>query len=362
VKIEKAKWRSLAVLAVLLAGMIYAAGKAPLGGPTQSLAGEAATIEISCQEPQGCFLEISKAIKTAPSGATIYIGPGLYYEKPMVIQKSLTLQGTSPDETHIHIIEPGAAFTVDSRDPLTFTLQALSLKTRIWEREFGKDLNIGLLWKQEQEVGEQTTSIQNVEIESDIGILLDGWKGKITIQQSKIYGVSQGLSAEGGDLRINVEDSWFVGPLGPSSIFPASFSFSGINFIGRPGGGHVQGIIKGSSISGWGFAGVAAASLSFRGWGSVTVSLEDNRVEFNHGAAGVYLKGDVEVELLRNEIAFNEGYGVMLLLPSCPLDHPPPEEHNFRGTVQGVENKIYGNEKGGLCPPDYPWPEGFTTP
>lgn len=42
------------------------------------LTGDATVIEVSCLDPRGCFLKVGEAIKAAPEGAIIKIGPGTY--------------------------------------------------------------------------------------------------------------------------------------------------------------------------------------------------------------------------------------------------------------------------------------------
>ena len=55
--------------------------------------GESYVIQITCQSPTGCFRLIGQAIELAPWGAVIRIGPGVYNEYPIMIDKALTLEG-----------------------------------------------------------------------------------------------------------------------------------------------------------------------------------------------------------------------------------------------------------------------------
>ena len=335
-------------------------GAASLEGRTQDPPDGGTIVEVACPDPEGCFLALSRALERAPHNATLSVGPGLYYEKPMRITQSLTIRGAGPGKTRIQIVDSGAAFTVEGPDPLAFTLQDLYLKTRIVERDVAEGPNRGLVWRQGPEAGEQALRLENVHVESDEGVAISAWNGEVAVIRSRIYGVSQGISATGGgDLRVRVEESAIQGPLGSSDLSVlSSLSFFGVSLLGKPGGGQIEARIEGSQIHGWGRFGVVVGSLSFLGWSRVRAVLEGNRVGFNFGDAGVYLKGDVEATLVGNRIEFNEGYGVMLLLPPCPPATSAPEEHYFRGIVSGRDNEFVGNKKGALCP-EAPWPEDF---
>jgi hypothetical protein len=55
-------------------------------------------IEVNCPDPSGCLGLLGEAIAAAPEGAVIRLSElskGIYYEHPLVIDKSLTIQGTT---------------------------------------------------------------------------------------------------------------------------------------------------------------------------------------------------------------------------------------------------------------------------
>jgi hypothetical protein len=90
---------------------------------------------------------------------------------------------------------------------------------------------------------------------------------------------------------------------------------------------------------------------------------------------GLVQSGEIKVE--ENVVLNNIGYGLALLNPDCIhtyvkelLEVIIPEEEwdeiedklyqgQLQGEVRGSGNLIVGNKEGDLCPPDYPWPEGF---
>lgn len=74
---------------------------------------------------------------------------------------------------------------------------------------------------------------------------------------------------------------------------------------------------------------------------------------------GVFGKGGRALSLgsaLGNRFVENEG---------CGIEIAHVEEGawtSFSGEIRGRGNEIFDNAQGDLCPEEYPWPEGFTTP
>jgi len=316
-------------------------------------------VEVSCPDPRGCFMKIEEAIESTPEGSTIRIGPGTYYEKPLVIQKSLVLQGAGAYQTEIRTVDPGAGINILSSDSISVTLQGLAIVTRIEERKSEDSANVGILWVQEGEGAdkEQFILIQESRIESNAGVGIRAWKGQITIQQSTIYGRAGGLGvAARGRIEVRIEKSSLIGPepvlLG--FIRPGPSLSIGVE-IGATPGGRILVLLRKNEIMGWG-AGLIVSSLGHVGWGAAEVLLEENKITYN-GGPGVYLIGDAVAELVKNEITENK-YGVELALPPC-ISISPQDEIAFQGIIRGSENVISNNEEGDLCPADYPWPPGF---
>lgn len=254
------------------------------------------------------------------------------------------LQGEGAEETRIHTIEPGPAFTIQSPNPLSFTLQQISLQTRTLERETDH-FNAGVFWRQDRNTSaQQTILIEEVKIEGYIGVEVVAWKGQLHFSQSRIYGVGGGLGVMGGgDLEAEVEKNIFIGPSWSSPTFP--FSTRAITIQGEVGGGRVQAVLKDNEIRGWDLGGLAVVSASHLGGAGVDVLVEGNKITSNWGQ-GVYLAGDVAAGFIRNKILKND-YGVVLSLPPCLTSQPLIP---FQGTIRGADNDIQGNNKGDLCP------------
>ena len=88
--------------------------------------------------------------------------------------------------------------------------------------------------------------------------------------------------------------------------------------------------------------------------------LSDNYISLN--GYGIVIHGG-EIELNRNRILYNEGYGLAVQSVGCYIDEPAIALTLLalgggRTEVKGVDNEIRDNGQD-LCPPDYPWPEGF---
>jgi nitrous oxidase accessory protein NosD len=64
-----------------------------------------------------------------------------------------------------------------------------------------------------------------------------------------------------------------------------------------------------------------------------------------------------QVELVRNKINQNEECGVAA--QSSRYVEGQKVYEIFKGQLEGEEKEIQGNLRSDLCPPDYPWPEGF---
>lgn len=90
-------------------------------------------VEVSCPYPEGCFSLVGRAIRQASAGAIIRIAPGIYYEKPLIIDKSLRLEGI-PTETGrlpriiLVLVDVGMAVLIQGSSPITVELLRLSIE------------------------------------------------------------------------------------------------------------------------------------------------------------------------------------------------------------------------------------------
>jgi parallel beta-helix repeat protein len=318
------------ILTICIAGMLI--GKTP------------AEIDVACPQPQGCFMVIQQAIDAAPEGATIKIGPGIYYEKPLTIEKSLTLVGAGRTQpvigkfkTVIQAVDPGAALTIrypeGRQSPMLVALKYLSISALLNEGKDKTNIGIEVVSVQDIEKEDFQLSLEDCAVGGYYGIEIHG-PAKVSIQRSRIWVESQAIM--GGEIELALLNSNIrgSGQTPRIAIADAEALFQG-NYISGPYGGS----------EGWGI-------MVYR---KARVTLLNNTIEFN--AIGVYLAMSVTAEFRENRIINNSKYGIALLLPQCAL-HPPDPELLFRGQILGVDNEIHNNGQD-LCPPDYPWPEGF---
>ncbi|HIC96359.1 TPA: hypothetical protein EYP12_07025 [Candidatus Bipolaricaulota bacterium] len=305
--------------------------------------GEAPTeVEVTCPQPQGCFMAIGEAIEASPEGAIIKIGPGTYYEKPLIIEKSLILVGAGrtqpvigPFRTVIQAVGPGAAITIrypkGRQDPISVNIKDLAISA--WLNEDSSNIGIELVGNPGIKREDLQLFIEECWIKGFNGIRMRG-PAKVTIQRCWIWVESQAIM--GGEIEFTLLDSDITGGgLSPRIVLTDAEALLQGNRISGP---------YGAKPEGWGVMAYGKARLTLLG----------NTIERN--AFGVYLAMDVIAEFRENKIVNNEKYGIVLALAPCieGLDR----ELLFRGQILGIDNEIHDNGQD-LCPEDYPWPEGF---
>lgn len=340
---------------VLLLSLIFSIGGQ--GGVSQ------ASFEVSCTDSNGCFGLLQKTIKELPSGATLEIGKGIYYERSLSIDKNLVLRGKGVDTTIIRAVDSGTLITVKSKNTLSVTLQDLKIETPQFEAITDINTkNTGIVWFQEKGttvLPNQTMIIKNVNIQSNIGISLDLEKGSLIIQDGTVSGLTSGLLIRlRGDLNIKIDKSFFLGPLRfDYSYVIAPLAGPGISLDPMPSqGGKAQISVERTQIKYWPI-GISGISLSHIGWVKTNLILTENEIALNQGI-GVNLGGDIQVEFNSNAIHDNE-YGILLFLPPC-VSIKSDEITAFRGTLSGTGNRLQANKQGNICPNNFPLPPGFT--
>lgn len=324
-------------------------------------------LEVSCTDPNGCFQQIHQAIETATAGTTIRIGPGTYYEKPLIIDKNLVLQGAGANFTQIHAVDPGPAITVRGSQALDVTLQGLNIVTpHVWELTDLDKESMGIQWVQQDNERAQNKHVILIKesiISSRIGIQIHASQGSITIEQSKIISGTGILVDPSGEINVTVENNSFLGPLkSDSSVFvigllvgPAiGVSTHPISNANGSSPSKVRISLRKNEITDWLF-GVSTIGAGMK----IEVLLEENTISFNKEAA-IALAGNTDIEMNRNKIQTND-YGVKLFLAPC-VPIKSQEVTAFKGAVKGKDNEIQSNKKANLCPGDYPWPPGFANP
>jgi parallel beta-helix repeat protein len=223
----------------------------------------------------------------------------------------------------------------------------------VWDK--GGYASIGIRWVQDVDKP-QTIVIQDSEITSFSGVSINSKRGSFTVQRSRLQGIATGIGVRTrGEITVAVEDTSLAGPFtyGIPDLTSLVIS-SAISFYPDDSPGKASLSLKNNEIQFW-HLGFDARSAGHEGWSRAEALLVGNTIAYNK--VGVHLVGDTNAEFRENTISKND-YGVTLFLPPCALISPY-DILAFRGQVRGKDNVIIDNEKGDLCPPDYPWPPGF---
>lgn len=212
-----------------------------------------------------------------------------------------------------------------------------------------------------------TTSIIETSIAGNRvdGVVVD--EGEVNISGSMISGNGQvGFFALGNDLKIMLSRSWFVHNLraididvnlrGVVELNQITVMGNGDGVVLRGGDEESSFILQDSTLLDNGGLEPGAGLFLFLEKGAVEI----RRNLIRRNQQGVVIRVAHRVEASDNRILENEGWGVALVLPPCfdvSLGGVPSGDLGL--LIQGVNNEMYGNKKGDLCPPGYPWPLGF---
>jgi hypothetical protein len=324
--------------------------------PEKAVGDTSDILSVKCETNIGCFGLIEEAILNAGPGTVIDISPGNYYEKPLLIDKSLTFQGQNEfnqPTTKITFVDPDVGFQIKSDSALIVVLKNLEI--------FAQAKDVLLL--NEEGIGIQITggssdldvTLDNVLVRSYIGVVLnnsDVHGFKVNIQNSIILAAEGVKSTANGDITLQKDN--VLGPLGSLNFNTSIFTGNGLVFNAPSGEARV--VLNQNDIEGfqYGIYGIADADL---GSGQLTLTMNSNQISINH-AGGVLLAGDkVSADLNNNFVTQNDGYGITLLDPVCANNFPKSVQ--FNGSITGTGNKVDENTSGDLCPKDYPLPPGF---
>jgi hypothetical protein len=310
---------------------------------------QSTVIEITCPERTGCFLQIGEVLQQAPEGAHLRIGPGVYYEKPLIVEKSLVLQGAGAQRTQIRLIDPDAvALAIEGR-ALSVRLEDLTLQggpvfspSEKWDLWTGAAvLASGPSPDQPVQLG-----IERSQILGWYGIVLPG-NVRLSLIESTVITQSDGISSLGSyvkvmDSRIERAYPWLPPKRGTGIAVSFAEGLRIQNSIVRGyeiGISYAIPIPRGREIP----EGTSVGQL---------IAIENLIAE---NGMGIFLAGSVGARLEGNQIKNSERYGLVLALPPCVS---VGEENRFRGAIQGSGNQFADNGQD-LCPADYSWPDGF---
>ena len=319
-------------------------------------------IGVDCPNSSGCFNMIREAINSAFSGNTIKLGAGTYYEKSILISKSLSLIGTGTDNTHIKIVDSGPGISIVSPNEIAVNISDLEiLMPHIWDVADQTTKSIGIFFGQPESARQykQTVKTEKIRIKSNLGIYIDIGNGAFNGKKIEINGASGGITlVPKGSVEIDLEDSEILGP--SASNLPGLSDLSMLPGIGiwvaalAPSSGQLRLSIIETKIKYW-LSGLTLSSAQDFGFPKLQARLINNLISFNRGT-GMTLIGDGDILMTENFITANE-FGLQLYMAPC-FPSPAPAV-NFRGKISGSKNRIQNNTKEDVCPRDYPFPNDF---
>jgi len=344
------------------AGMILVALFGLGEGPLRWSEGAPSAIEVSCPKAEGCFSLLGEAIRQAPVGATIRITPGIYYEKPLILDKSLRIEGVTEGDRlpRIVLVEVGTAFLIRGSSRMTVELQGLAIEALAQDPFSDKNsIGVQVLAQGPEEV---RVTLTGVQIRSYQGIAIGGdpqgersVSVEVNVVNTSILTAGLGIGIGMGLGRLILRESELRGPPFPLSALGAPLY--GVLLLNPPPSQRIEAVLTKTRIENFGIGLMASASSKLE-QGRIDLKAVGNVIASNLGD-GFYLLGDrVDAELSRNEIRGNGGYGVKLAFPECAPEGARPE-FRFQGLIQGRDNSLSDNKKGDLCPEDFNWPPDF---
>lgn len=348
------------MIALKLVGLLLLLSLVGLSSPSSASQPRGMELSVCPQGPPKCdFSKIQQAIDAAPEGATIRVGEGTYVES-VIIRKSLRLIGVGQEKVRLKLsmpqkpMYPGLSIVIEAtKEPIQVWIEGLSL-------------------------GELDAATPNPDDERGWGIYIGGW-AQVILQRLTISGYTLGLFVAAqrreGELpplllkpqviihEANISHNFFGISTGLVPVHILSTILVG-NEVGIHGS---EFLLKQSTITKNRLAGIWA---HLSPWRLGIVEIRDNLISEN--GVGILLDAsfppEPRVEGIKsfavisfNRLFGNQEYGVAILTASCPL----PELEKMESApiqVEGFGNEMRDNQKGDLCPADYPWPPGFKKP
>lgn len=318
-----------------------------------------AVVRIRCLETEGCFRLIGQAVGSAPEGAILEVAAGIYYELPILIERSLTIRGTGPD-TIIQGISPGILFTVQNSDAsrvIQVTIEGVSLHYWVFaDLDPLSDLTPRGVLK-----------IQGVRNRmphgSEESLSLSTY---VVVRRSTLSSVETAIRLNGAELLL--EENWITARDGALTVGADARLIAIDNRILWRGG-----LSKGDALALITLSRAEAefyGNLIFDGSGVSNSNalpaifiIGGGQFKFHKNviedlAVGVTIAGGAtSVEFQENEFRKN-GVGIILNMPPC-VANPAPETR-FSGVITGQDNLFTDNDID-LCPGlrEGPWPPDF---
>ncbi len=243
------------------------------------------TIEVKCDNPAGCSGLLEQVIATAPAGAVIQLGIGTFYERPLTINKSLTIKGVTPDKTFIQGMKSQASgqppvvhavFTIENDSEIQVLLKDLAIVTA------AEEMRYALLLKGKANATLDHSMILNTE--GFVGVVAGGMSF-LTIRDSVITGGVGGIEVNDSAVLVLSNSRLFKGSVG----------------LEVRGAGVAQ--LKNCAISRYQFGAIVSDSARAR--------LENCKISEIH-VAGLLAEDLAEFELSGSEIGDSLEYGIIL--------------------------------------------------
>jgi nitrous oxidase accessory protein NosD len=307
-------------------------------------------LKISCKDPSGCFNLLKNSIEAANAGAEIEIGPGVYYERPITINKSVTLIGVGDTIPDIIAVEGGAVIRVNSTEsPIAVMMERIILRARVNDAlgnlgGGGTLMGVYVNASKDNNEGKVNLTLRDVSIISNgVGVIAHG-NSQVTLSNDEILAYVGAIDAEDG-VSLLVENSKLVvdtySPYHPLAVIYLH---------------NVDADLRNNDIYD---PDVSQTKMSIYGVMAIAGRFSFSGNKFSDLAAAVVIGGMTDAEISNNEFSENR-VGIMLFLPPCVRPEPP---FTFNGKIEGEGNTFSSSSEADLCPglSDFSWPQNFVS-
>jgi len=177
-----------------------------------------------------------------------------------------------------------------------------------------------------------------------------GWDGvTITLVEEGAQVVLERVTIQGAAQGVNI----YSGGGGEILLQDVLISGNGSDGLFIDGPGRTRTLLLRSRVLYNGSRGIV---MDLRPW----LIIRDSEIAHNR-YDGIDVGSSGLLEVYNTRIFANGSYGIQLFMEPC-YERWEAAWTPFAGEIRGRGNEIFDNAKGDLCPEDYPWPEGFTTP
>lgn len=319
-------------------------------------------IEVSCSDPGGCFGLIKHAVESASDGSTLQIGPGVYYEKTITIQKDLSIESLDK-KAQIRFVEIGPGIFIHlpkGEDPIGVSIKGMRFSSPVPDQfsilyddnDILPILPAAIVIQNDAQVYEKLkVKIEDISIRGYMGILVGS--SSLTLSKSEVNVDSVSIGSAFSELGL------FENKLTGGTANALNTRVN-VSLLNNQRTTIIQNQIYNPSTFGtdsnleqWGIA-LEVQPVLGKTTGDSSILLVDNSIDAD---VGVVLAGPVNAELNSNRFVNNQKYGLLIFDPSCTT----VDGRTFVGTLTGKDNEFQGNTQD-ICPSNFLLPEGFVKP